>query len=459
MWGDVYEIIVDGKSGSVPLGTGFPIIIGTSTKGETAKAKLLGPDSDIEEIFGSGNLVEKLKDFFAYSGQNAGCIAVRVASDIQGSAGSISESKTGDLTCALNGTPKINCEIVILFTKEGGMNNAQYKYSIDGGDTFTEVYTLPLTGIITIPEAGLTFTFSGTEAKENDLYSVNCKGNSASITAVVNTLTPILEKYDVEFILITEPTDSSDWAALGIIADSLYNEHKPTFFLTTTRTVNDGESIDDWVEYCRTEKTGFAHPYICAVACFGDVIEANGTQKIRDVSGIIAGIISKARVDQSIAEVDSFPIRTVTLPDNFINAHAKALEELGFITLKKYAGLNNLFVVEGRTLAEPNSDYKHIEALRTIFKTVRLARIKSLPYLKKPIKGGEAGLKAIESDIREYIKNNMIRVIPNEIEDVEVNIPLGQDINNNGLAYDLTIFASPIIRKITIFFRLKIAEV
>jgi len=214
------------------------------------------------------------------------------------------------------------------------------------------------------------------------------------------------------------------------------------------------KDLDDWINGVVAEANGFASDNVAVCAGYGEIVDNLGRKKVRDIGGIVAGFLTNSDVNQSIAEVSQFPISSLYLPDKFNSAHSTTLENARYITVKTYAGLNSRYIVEGRTMAEPTSDYKVLETLRTVYQAIRLARGKALTFLKTrvfPVNGNiKPSLEAIKQEITQYIKNNMVYVIPALLTDVVLELPEGQDINNHGLVFDMHLTGVPIIRQITI---------
>lgn len=134
------------------------------------------------------------------------------------------------------------------------------------------------------------------------------------------------------------------------------------------------------------------------------------------------------------------------------SAVQKTLEDAGYLTAKKYNGLNGVYWGDSRTLAEDTSDYRYEEVLRVVFKAIRKMRIAALASLYD-----EAGdpLRPTEDDGTAYLKANienaldtMTTVRPKELAAHDVDIPSGQDIANNGIDVLPTLIGIPIIREI-----------
>ena len=143
-----------------------------------------------------------------------------------------------------------------------------------------------------------------------------------------------------------------------------------------------------------------------------------------------------------------------TLPDGW-EAVQPTLEDAGFLTAKKYAGLSGAYWGDSRTLAEPTSDFRYEEVLRVAFKATRLLRIQALKSMYDeagdPLhmeKGG--GLAYLKANLENAL-DVMVGAIPRELAAYVVDIPPGQDIANNGVAVEYTLIGIPIIRNIKLY--------
>lgn len=99
------------------------------------------------------------------------------------------------------------------------------------------------------------------------------------------------------------------------------------------------------------------------------------------------------------------------------------------------------------------SKYKREEILRVVFKAIRKMRIAAELSLYDeagdPLFPEDGGLAYLKAEIENAL-STMTTAIPKELAGYKVEIPLGQDIPNNGLSVLPTLIGIPIIEKITI---------
>lgn len=120
---------------------------------------------------------------------------------------------------------------------------------------------------------------------------------------------------------------------------------------------------------------------------------ANAAKASVSALGDALGAVSKAKVHESIAWVESFPTNIAVaafgdgkklrdLDDEVI----KTLDNSRYIFLRTYDGLAGCFFNDNHTLDVPTSDYAFINDVRTMDKAVRGVRTYLLPKLGRPMK-------------------------------------------------------------------------
>lgn len=132
------------------------------------------------------------------------------------------------------------------------------------------------------------------------------------------------------------------------------------------------------------------------LAIFEEVAGFNKTKTV-GVIGAVMGAISKAAVHESIAWVGKFDITVGgseydvpalgngDLIKSLTPAQLTSLNEKGYIFLLKHVGISGSYFNDSNNCAAINSDYNHIELVRTIDKAIRNIRTYMLPELNRPI--------------------------------------------------------------------------
>lgn len=369
--------------------------------------------------------------------------------------GPVTQVGTGP-AISVAGTVLAAADVILSIVLGGTWNEGTYQLSLDGGDSYGPIYTIPVDGVITVGTTGVTITVPDTpDMVTGDTYSFTLIPPVPSITSVMTAIDQSLSLYDVEFVYIVGPSDSVDWAAMGAKADALWALHRPTFFVGETRLPYDNETLDDWTAAMITEQQGFAHSFVSICSAFGEVSDSTGKRITRNWGGLMAGKILSIPVMRATGRVRDDGISQGTLPDDYTEAMQQQLETNRYATARHYAGLRSAYWGDAKTMADLTSDYQYIEVLRTVFKAVRKTRIAALKSMYDEsgdpvMEGGAAGLNFLKANI-ETALNTMTAAIPQELADYVVTIPPNQDIVNNGVAVEMNLIGIPIIRQIKLF--------
>lgn len=346
-------------------------------------------------------------------------------------------------------------ELAIQIVRGGKLNEGTYQLSTDGGENYGTVKTLPVDGIVPVSALGVTVTFPQGDYAGGTTYRCRLLEPVPSIVDVMAALEEPLARYDVEFVLVAGATDSVDWSAMQAKAEELWNLHRPTYFKAETRLPRDDEDLNDFTSWLVEEKQDVAARFVTVCAQYGGITDSSGTVNTRNASGLQAGRVMSIPVQRAAGRVRDGNVSQLALPDGWM-AVQSALEEAGYLTAKKYAGLDGVYWGDSRTLADATSDYRYEEVLRTVFKAVRKGRIAGLKSMYDEagdplLVNGAAGLAYLKANIENAL-DGMVGALPPELAAYVVTIPSGQDIVNNGVAVEITLIGIPIIRQIKLYF-------
>lgn len=112
--------------------------------------------------------------------------------------------------------------------------------------------------------------------------------------------------------------------------------------------------------------------------------------------GLVLGMVSKARVHESISWVLEFPsgIDVPAFADGSLVRDTEksvmfgsgSLDEKRFIFLRTHTGIAGSYINDSHNLDLLTSDYNYIERMRTMDKAIRNIRANLLPYLSGPVR-------------------------------------------------------------------------
>lgn len=358
----------------------------------------------------------------------------------------------------VSGAVLAGAQIHLLITRDGGLNTGQYQLSIDGGDTWGLIRTLPVDGRIPVSDAGVVIELdSATPYVTGTLYAFELLPPVPTLAAVMDALELPLERLDPEFVHVVGPTDAVDWSALSMLAQEQFERHRPTILLCESRLPRDDEDLDAWADWLLDERASGAFPYVGCCVAFGEIMDRAGSRRVRNAGGLLAGKLITIPVQRHIGRVLDGAITPLTIPSGWNDSLQVNLRDAGFITVQWYEGLQGAYWGDDKIMAEIISDFQFLTVLRVTFKALRLMRIQALKSMFDEVgdpllEGNAAGLNFLKENLEASL-DVMVKARPQELAGAEVLIPTGQDIVNNGVDCDVTLIGIPIIKRIRLFTR------
>jgi hypothetical protein len=164
------------------------VFFGCSSKGALLTPTPFGSYKDCASSFGSGPTVKAA----AYSNvkTNANFVFIRLpAAVVAATTSAVVKTGTGTFVATITGTPLDNYEVVLIWTTGGTIGtSASYKYSLDGGTTFTAIAALGVATTISLTGTGLTVNLTaGHTAVALDQIVFNTFPASSSIQPLTTT--------------------------------------------------------------------------------------------------------------------------------------------------------------------------------------------------------------------------------------------------------------------------------
>lgn len=412
------------KIGVSPVISDAPIIITGNMNADKIREKLgLSPlaDASMDSVENGSNLI----------------YCIPVTASVDGTVGEIEKQVTGGGNCAVAGKPNNAYDIIVKFTGAGGFNAAVLKYSVDGGYSYSDEITLPLAGALVIPLTGLTFNFTEDAVdkpnsfKVDDTYRVKTTAPQMNNQNVIDALAKLRNtSTSFEFVHIVGESTKALWAAVSAEIVTLRETYKkPLFAILEARGMLSTETIDTYIQYLLDEQKDLRNYDVQIVASKSLYIRMDGvTQEINN-AGIVCGLYSKAKVQQSIGETKSFSIsgKMLSLLPVGMEDFVGILDEVQYLTFRRYEGLSGYYVTNARMMAPEGSDYRYAEDVRVKNKIMRETRKEALMQLQSDV--DMADVQGSLETIAKFIEtplDDMVRA--KEISSARIEVPEGQDI-------------------------------
>jgi len=215
------------------------------------------------------------------------------------------------------------------------------------------------------------------------------KTSTATNQGILDALNSAIEslktdgQLNIEFISVLAPADKTLASAIASYLESLVAEDIFLFAVLQTRAKKDTETtVDDYVVNLKNEWQGFTSKRIAVVASFANITNLTGKTRVDNIIGLVSGLIARAKVNQSIGEVRSFPVSQITslAPAGINKTHLSLLNSAGFIVLTTYNGKKGYFIARENMFTDDTSDYNTMTNVRVANKAGRIIYLTLLDY-------------------------------------------------------------------------------
>lgn len=430
------------KIGVSPVVSGVPIVV----TGEMEAAQ-------IKNRLGLSPLADAVMDSVQFGAARTYCLPVSATT--AGELGNVSKTGDGGGEMTVDGSPTNAFSVIVKITAQGGLNSAAFVVSIDGGNTYTDELTVPVTGDYELEGTGLKLKFAeATEEAQkpssflvNDTFSFKTTAptmTNGDVLAAIEKLKNYAEEY--EFIHIVGESDLPLWQAVSEAQVQLRDVyHKPVFVVFEAARpaplqggdvspTADGEGdLTDWALEMEAKKKKVKNYDVQVVTAWGRLVKLDGTTQIVNLAGVVCGLYAKAAVQTSIGKTRTeagFGIPKTKLeellPAELDNSIIEILDKAGYLTFREYDGLDDFFVYHTKMMSPDGSDYRYAEDVRVKNKIIREVRKEGLLLLNDDI-----DLEDVQGELEtraKFMFAPLQRMIDNkEISSAQITVPEGQE--------------------------------
>lgn len=443
---DVRTNVSDGLLGfATETGDGHHIKIGVSPVGSDAPIIVTG-DMDaarIESRLGLSPLADAVMDAVQWGAGRISCIPVAASND-----GTVSEVKkvgNGMGSLIAKGSPTNAFQVIVEMTAQGGLNTAAFRVSVDGGYSYTDELTVPVTGTYGIEGTGLTIQFAEADGEDQkagsflvgDTFSFRTTAPVATNGDILSALEKVRDlSQEFEFIHIVGPSSLPLWQAVSEAQQELMAVyHKPAFILFEAVPPESGAdgSLYDWAAQMETDRRKIKNRDIQVCAAWGRLVRLDGTTQNVNLAGAVSGRYAMTAVQECIGRTRDtagmgFPRSKLLelLPEGYDSTIIELLDEAGYLTFRGYDGLDDFYVYHTKMMCPDGSDYRYAEDVRVLNKIIRETRKKALL-----LKNDDIDLDDIQGELEtraKFISEPLDTMVDDkEISDYETTIVDGHE--------------------------------
>lgn len=442
---DVTTRVSDGLLGfATETGDGVHVKIGVSPVQASVPVAITGSmdAAEIRQRLGLSPLADAAMDAVQWGAGRIWCIPVRASGG--GTIGEISREGEGTGTVAATGSPSNAFQVTVEITARGGLNTAAFRVSIDGGYSYTDETTVPVTGTYDLEGTGLVLRFTEAAGEDQKAGSF-LAGDRFSFRTEAPTATngDILEAFgklkdfsrEFEFVHMAGPSALPLWQAASEAQQELMEQHHKPFFVLLEAGLpgtGEGKSIQDWAIQMEADRKQVRNRQIQVCAAWGRMVRLDGTVQNVNLAGAVSGRYASTAVHKSIGQTSEtagmgFPRTKLLelLPEGCDSSVIKILDEAGYLTFRGYDGLDDYFVYHTKMMCPDGSDYRYAEDVRVLNKIIREVRKKSLLLMNDDI-----GLDDIQGELEtraKFISEPLDTMVASgEISDYETTAAEGQ---------------------------------
>lgn len=385
----VNQTELDGALGVLPASSGrLYAVIGTSETGTANVPATFGRASDIFAAYGYGPLTEAAALHVDRTGLPV--VVVKCAGTTAGAMGTIDDSAVGGgaktfITQTASTFPLDDYEVRVKIVNPGttGVTGITYRYSLDGGRTYSAIQALGSGLTLAISRTGVSFDITtGKTFIANDLFAVTTTAPAGSATDIGAAMDALkVSSVAWEILHIASPIDATIFDTVETKFAALAPLGKFRAWVGNTRFPTDTESE---ATYLTSLSGAFASKStvvgsLCAgCAWIVSAIPGRAFQYRRPISMVVGSRTASVDRQIDIADVNLGALIGVSLRDANGNpvatlhdeANNPGLDDARFCTLRTWEGLAGVYVTRPRLLSPDGSDFS-IMPLRRVMNLAR----------------------------------------------------------------------------------------
>ncbi|MDI7156219.1 DUF2586 family protein [Leptospira santarosai] len=439
--------------------------VGNAETGDANRIYVINNAPQARDVFGRGELVKSLEQFFEEFDESKGqkpvpVLCVRPINDVAGTVATPVKVGNGEAALpTVAGTPTGSRVVVLKITKDGASGVAEYRKSVDGGENFSSPLITPASGSPISLDVGVIATFVNASTPANtfkvgDKFTFTISGPSASTASRLTAIETLKREYRSYWIHVLGPATRAFAMSCNAILEEMETEHHlPSFIILEARGKNDSETVPQYFQYIQDEFDPFASPNGRVLIAVGEaryipggVNAAGGFSAVkaaetpmgewRNFATMATAKISAAPVNVSIGYVKD--MRSLTFSEiRYWNEgyrdYMDLLHDMGLMVLKNYDDYDGIFVARDKIKAASASDFKELPERRRADKMHRILYRESLQFLNMDteVDSGSGGLDYIKTYIDSKISAEMEAPGRQEISGHEIVLDPNKTFNTD----------------------------
>lgn len=273
-------------------------------------------------------------------------------------------------------------------TRAGGVGSGAFRYSLDGGDVYSDEIAYPSGGSYTIPGSGLTLGFTGNLAI-NDLFASTCTAptwNNGDLATALDAAIASTSSYSI--VHVVGPQDATSFATVATKAASAESVKKFLLFLVEAPGQASNQTNAQWSASVISTFANSMDKRIGVCTMEAEITstinqpQAGRTMR-RPLAWALAARAGSIPISEDIGRVASGPLLGVV--SVYQLDQGETLDAAGFscgFVLPDYPG----FYGSGRLKSPSGSDYQLWQDMRVIDEVMRVGYKGQTRYLNDALR-------------------------------------------------------------------------
>lgn len=387
-----------------------PAVVGCCSAGTAATPSLVANLDTLVSLFGYGPMCEAAATLLDLAGG-----PIVVCKTVTATPGAITGLSSGvavvttsgahPMTLTPSGTPLDRYDVVVKVIRAGvtlEAATASVRVSIDGGVTFAPEVQVPTSGVIVVPNTGLTLTFSDESDVDSlvvgDLYVFGTTAptfDGTGLAAAFTALQGVADVLDHEFIHVVGPITATTWPTVSAASTALRAASILRWIMIESRDQGAGESIPTWVGVLVGTTPGFAGltaDLIVKVGAFAT--QASRLMPAtwrRSLAYLLSPRFATIPVSQHPGRVRTGALAGIaTLHHDYASDAVRPLDAAGFLGAQTFRGRAGLYATDA-TCAAVGTDFSSVMRVRVICYAARVGLAAASDFLNEDNDTGDNG--------------------------------------------------------------------
>lgn len=394
---------------------GIVALIGACSSGTANTPYEFTDAQTARDTLGSGPMVELGARILALAGGPV--VFVKAPSSTAGAAAAPVATKTGTATLGTPAGGSLDAVDGIVTIVAAGATlvagTATFKYSLDGGRTYSPEIALPVSGVYAIPNSGLTLTWtytSGTAFVAGDSWTFTATGPSYTLSEATTAIDALIADASKSFFLVhvVGPASTAANAATMFAAIEAKMVAAATSNYRYARAIIETPDVSDATLQAAFLTTAGTRTMVSGGWAYM-TSQTNGVAFKRPIAWQVSTRAAQVPPNEDLGRVRTGPDTGIVslVRDEY---KTPGLDASGFVTSRTHVGKTGFYLTHGRLMVAAGSDFKYLQYGRVMDIACAEIRAAQLEFLNDSVRVTRSTGRILEIDannVESYIEGRV----------------------------------------------------